>query len=40
MSVDQDKLHELLFKAVTDFGATYNSALVVIRENSLGFTRL
>lgn len=30
MSIDQDKLHELLVKAVVDFGATFHAALVVI----------
>lgn len=30
MSIDNDKLHELLGKAVVDFGATFHAALVVI----------
>jgi 2-polyprenyl-3-methyl-5-hydroxy-6-metoxy-1,4-benzoquinol methylase len=30
MAIDQDKLHEFLLKAVTDFGATFNAALVRI----------
>ena len=30
MSIDQDKLHELLVKAVVDFGGTFHAALVVI----------
>jgi hypothetical protein len=30
MSIDNGKLHELLGKAVVDFGATFHAALVVI----------
>jgi 2-polyprenyl-3-methyl-5-hydroxy-6-metoxy-1,4-benzoquinol methylase len=30
MSIDQDKLHEFLGKAIVDFGATFNAALVRI----------
>lgn len=30
MAIDQDKLHEFLVKAVVDFGATFNAALVGI----------
>jgi SAM-dependent methyltransferase len=30
MSIDQEKLHELLDKAITDFGATYHAALLGI----------
>jgi 2-polyprenyl-3-methyl-5-hydroxy-6-metoxy-1,4-benzoquinol methylase len=30
MSVDQDKLHEFLGKAIVDFGATFNAALIRI----------
>jgi 2-polyprenyl-3-methyl-5-hydroxy-6-metoxy-1,4-benzoquinol methylase len=30
MAIDQDKLHEFLVKAVVDFGATFNAALIRI----------
>jgi 2-polyprenyl-3-methyl-5-hydroxy-6-metoxy-1,4-benzoquinol methylase len=30
MSIDQDKLHEFLGKAIVDFGATFNAALIRI----------
>jgi 2-polyprenyl-3-methyl-5-hydroxy-6-metoxy-1,4-benzoquinol methylase len=30
MAIDQDKLHEFLIKAVVDFGATFNAALIRI----------
>ena len=30
MAIDQDKLHEFLGKAVVDFGATFNAALIRI----------
>jgi 2-polyprenyl-3-methyl-5-hydroxy-6-metoxy-1,4-benzoquinol methylase len=30
MSIDHDKLHELLAKAITDFGGTFHAALVVM----------
>jgi hypothetical protein len=30
VSIDQDKLHEFLGKAIVDFGATFNAALVLI----------
>ena len=30
MAIDQDKLHEFLVKAIVDFGATFNAALIRI----------
>ena len=30
MAINQDKLHEFLFKAIVDFGATFNAALIRI----------
>jgi len=30
MAIDNDKLHEFLGKAIVDFGATFNAALVRI----------
>jgi 2-polyprenyl-3-methyl-5-hydroxy-6-metoxy-1,4-benzoquinol methylase len=30
MAIDQDKLHDFLIKAVTDFGAVFNAALICI----------
>src|SRR5690349_18270958 len=36
MAIDNDKLHEFLVKAVTDFGATFSAALIRIGDK-LGF---
>src|ERR1700722_7451533 len=33
MAIDQDKLHEFLVKAIVDFGATFNAALIRIGDN-------